>query len=120
MVAVKSTLEKPDVEQILAYYDVGVIEDVKAFTTGTVQTNILLHTTCGRFVLRYYERNRSFNSVLFEVNPSTSNAKTIPAPLLWEIPMGSLLRVTRTNHMHCLSFLREHMFSIQTNVRNSN
>ncbi len=68
MVAVKSTLEKPDVEQILAYYDVGVIEDVKAFTTGTVQTNILLHTTCGRFVLRYYERNRSFNSVLFEVN----------------------------------------------------
>ena len=53
MVAVKSTLEKPDVEQILAYYDVGVIEDVKAFTTGTVQTNILLHTTRGRFVLRY-------------------------------------------------------------------
>ena len=65
MVAVKSTLEKPDVEQILAYYDVGVIEDVKAFTTGTVQTNILLHTTCGRFVLRYYERHRSFNSVLW-------------------------------------------------------
>ena len=41
MVAVKSTLEKADVEQILAHYDVGVIEDVKAFTTGTVQTNIL-------------------------------------------------------------------------------
>jgi Ser/Thr protein kinase RdoA (MazF antagonist) len=68
MVAVKSTLEKSDVEQILAHYNVGVIERVKAFTTGTVQTNILLYTTRGRFVLRYYECNRSFNSVLFEVN----------------------------------------------------
>ena len=53
--AVKPTLEKADVEQILVHYDVGVIEDVKAFTTGTVQTNILLHKTCGRFVLRCYE-----------------------------------------------------------------
>ena len=53
--AVKPTLEKADVEQILVHYAVGVIEDVKAFTTGTVQTNILLHKTCGRFVLRCYE-----------------------------------------------------------------
>ena len=30
--------------------------------------HILVYTMHGRFVLRYYERNRSFHSVIFEVN----------------------------------------------------
>ena len=56
------------VEQILAHYDVGALVDLSPFTAGAVQTNLLLHTTMGKFVLRYYRQNRSFEAVQFEVN----------------------------------------------------
>lgn len=66
--AIKSNLSHADFERILSHYHIGAFENAIPFTTGTVQTNILLHTTRGKFVLRCYERNRSFKSVLFEVN----------------------------------------------------
>lgn len=66
--AVKSHISDADFEHILSHYDLGAFEKATPFTTGTVQTNILLQTTTGKFVFRCYELNRSFNSVLFEVN----------------------------------------------------
>jgi Ser/Thr protein kinase RdoA (MazF antagonist) len=64
----QSTIDNVDVESIFSHYDVGALDQVEALTAGTVQTNLLLNTTQGRFVLRYYEQNRSLESVLFEVN----------------------------------------------------
>lgn len=58
---------REDFDKILSNYDLGSYIISKKFRKGTVQTNILIKTTKGKFVLRYYE-NRSKNSVLFEVN----------------------------------------------------
>ena len=62
------TIDHAEIVQILAHYDLCALTEVTAFTSGAVQTNLLLHTTCGKFVLRYYRQNRSFAAVQFEVN----------------------------------------------------
>ncbi len=62
-----TVFSKTDLVSILANYRLGGYRSAKAFIHGTVQTNLLLRTTQGRFVLRYYE-NRSRNSVLFEMD----------------------------------------------------
>ena len=64
----QSPMGKTAVEQILAHYDVGALVDLSPFTAGAVQTNLLLQTTRGNFVLRYYRQNRSVEAVQFEVN----------------------------------------------------
>jgi homoserine kinase type II len=56
-----------DLETVLSNYTLGEVRDVQAFSTGTVQTNLLLTTTQGKFVLKYYTR-RSLDSVRFEAN----------------------------------------------------
>lgn len=65
---VDSIFVQADVEAILSHYALGTIEAITPLTAGTVQTNLLLQTTQGKFVLRYYKQNRSFDAVHFEVN----------------------------------------------------
>jgi len=64
-VAVKTQFTHDDFKSILAQYDVGAYTDSQAIQQGTVQTNYIVGTTQGKFVLRYYEV-RSKESVLFE------------------------------------------------------
>ncbi len=66
--AVESIFVQADVETILSHYELGAVEAITPLTAGTVQTNLLLQTTQGKFVLRYYKQNRSFDAVRFEVN----------------------------------------------------
>ena len=61
-------LEPDEIEQILKQYDLGEFEQVSPLTAGTVQTNLLLCTSTGKWVLRYYSGNRGYNSVVFEAN----------------------------------------------------
>ncbi|MEZ4868826.1 MAG: homoserine kinase [Caldilineaceae bacterium] len=61
-------LDQADIAQILNDYRIGALEDAQPLTAGTVQTNLLLRTSQGPFVLRYYRQNRSFEAVLFEVH----------------------------------------------------
>ncbi|VAW42796.1 hypothetical protein MNBD_CHLOROFLEXI01-4335 [hydrothermal vent metagenome] len=63
--AVKTRFSQQDFTHILAQYDLGTYTRSEPVSQGTVQTNYFLHTTQGKFVLRYYE-NRSKESVLFE------------------------------------------------------
>jgi homoserine kinase len=65
--AVKTKFSKNDLVKILSNYNLGEYKNVTPFTGGTVQTNLLMETTKGKFVFRYYE-NRSKDSVLFESN----------------------------------------------------
>lgn len=62
---IKTPFSEQDFDQILALYDLGVYTQAEPIAQGAVQTNYFLHTTTGKFVLRYYE-NRSKESVLFE------------------------------------------------------
>jgi len=65
--AVHTKFTKEDFEKIISNYDLGKFKNSKDFKDGAVQTNILIETTKGRFVLRYYE-HRAERYVLFEVN----------------------------------------------------
>jgi homoserine kinase len=65
--AAKTEFTKDDFKRILPAYDLGDLSGFKPITRGKVQTNVLLKTSKGRYVFRYYE-NRSKSSVLFESN----------------------------------------------------
>jgi len=63
----KTRFDNREIQNILQDYDLGILQNSKEFKEGAVQTNILLQTTKGKYVLRYYE-NRSKEYVLFEVD----------------------------------------------------
>lgn len=64
--AAKSSFSKSDFVKILARYPLGEYRGSDQIAAGAVQTNILIRTTRGKFVFRYYE-NRSRKSALFEI-----------------------------------------------------
>lgn len=63
----KTKISRNDFLAILSLYELGEFQDAQPFESGTVQTNYLLITTQGKFVLKFYE-NRSHESVRFEAN----------------------------------------------------
>jgi len=63
--AVKTHFTKQDFDKILSQYNLGTCTKADPISQGTVQTNYLLQTVQGIYVLRYYE-NRARESVLFE------------------------------------------------------
>lgn len=76
----KQTITEEDFPKILANYDFGEYKGYKTFANGAGQTTILLETTIGKFVLRYYE-NRSKEHVDFEVGLfEFLQAKGYPVP----------------------------------------
>jgi homoserine kinase type II len=62
---VKTNFTGKDFAKILSEYDLGSFVSSKSFRAGVVQTNILVKTTKGKYVLRYYE-TRNKKRVLFE------------------------------------------------------
>lgn len=78
--AIKTEFSKKDLTEILTNYDLGEYQSSRPFKGGTVQTNLLLQTTRGKFAFRCYE-NRSKNSVLFESNLTHYlSARNYPCP----------------------------------------
>jgi homoserine kinase type II len=63
--AVKTKFTKQDFKKILANYNLGEFKKVQPFKLGAVQTNLLLTTSKGKYVFRYYE-NRPEKYALFE------------------------------------------------------
>ena len=65
--AIKTEISKSSFEKILTEYDLGNLVETKPFSSGCVQTNLLLETSKGKFAFRLYEnRSREYN--LFELN----------------------------------------------------
>jgi homoserine kinase type II len=82
-VAVKTLFSTEDFTRILSHYDLGDYQDSIPFKTGAVQTNMLLETSKGKCVFRYYE-SRSENYARFEVNVLkhlTQHDYPCPAPI---------------------------------------
>lgn len=65
--AVKTIFTKNEIKKIISNYNLDNLVNFSPIIKGTVQTNFMIKTIKGKFVLRYYE-NRSKNSVLFEIN----------------------------------------------------
>jgi Ser/Thr protein kinase RdoA (MazF antagonist) len=73
-------LSKKNLVQMVSNYDLGVLSNTKTFTLGSVQTNILLLTTRGKFVLRCY-KGRTKGSVMSEIGLTNYLKKHgFPAP----------------------------------------
>jgi len=78
--AVKTIFSKDDFSKFLSEYDMGEFKKSTPFKTGAVQTNLLLETTKGKYVLRYYE-SRPEKYALFEANIlQYLNAHSYPCP----------------------------------------
>jgi homoserine kinase type II len=78
--AVKTILAQAEIQVLLSGYDLGELLGAEPIGQGTVQTNYLLRTRRGKFVLRLYE-NRSFPSVQFECDlVCYLRAKRYPCP----------------------------------------
>jgi homoserine kinase type II len=63
---VQSTISEADFETIVSRYNLGTYQGFETFSHGTIQTTILLKTSSGKYVLRYYEI-RPEKHVLFEI-----------------------------------------------------
>jgi homoserine kinase type II len=63
--AVKTKISNKNLQKLVSEYNIGEFVKSKPFKTCYVQTNILINTKKGKYVLRYYE-NRSKKSVSFE------------------------------------------------------
>ena len=63
---IKTKFSDKKLKKICSEFNLGEYKSSKYFKEGVVQTNILLRTSKGKFVLRYYE-NRSENYIRFEV-----------------------------------------------------
>jgi homoserine kinase type II len=64
---VKTKFTDNILKKILKCYKIGTLKNSKEFKAGSVQTNILLNTSKGKYVLRYYE-NRNKKRVDFEID----------------------------------------------------
>jgi len=71
----KTHLSKKEIEGILLEYNIDKLIRYKEFTAGSVQTNIMIETQQGRFVLKCY-KTRSKESALFELNLLNRLSKT--------------------------------------------
>lgn len=70
-------------EEALLAYDLGTLRQARLFTTGTLQTNLLLTTDRGRYAFRVYG-NRSLAYVQFELELLRDLSKAgypTPAPI---------------------------------------
>jgi len=80
--SVKTTISETDLPKILADYDLGEYREFKTFANGAGQTTLLLETSTGKFVLRYYE-NRPQKHVSFEVKLfNYLRSKSFPVPAI--------------------------------------
>ncbi len=78
----KPSISEEDFPEIISDYDLGRYQSYKTFANGAGQTTILLETSKGKFVLRYYE-NRSEKHVLFEIDLfNFLRSKNYPVPAI--------------------------------------
>lgn len=63
--AIKTILSKNEVVDIVNQYEIGNLIDFESIETGSVETNYVINTDMGKYVLRYYEK-RTISQVEFE------------------------------------------------------
>jgi homoserine kinase type II len=94
------------IARLLADYDLGEFRSFRRFTEGGVQTNLLVTTTQGRCVLRYYVRNRSVDSARFEARITHYlHARGYPCPAPLRRRRGGFVGVYRERPYAIFTFL---------------
>ncbi|MBL7113286.1 MAG: homoserine kinase [Bacteroidales bacterium] len=116
--AVKTLFNNNDFVDILSVYDLGTYNISEAIQQGTVQTNYLISTTKGKYVLRYYE-NRTFESVMFESDLLTLlTGNYYPCPGQVKSIRGALVNMYHGKPYVIFNFLMgEHVKQPNTNQK---
>lgn len=105
-VAAKTHFTKQQLKKIMSEYAVGDFVLSKPFKAGYVQTNILIKTTQGKFVLRYYEYRKK-ESVSFEVDfLKHLNTHKYPCALPIQKRNKKVIGVYKKNPMFCSPILK--------------
>lgn len=103
--AAKTVFTDDDFAKILAEYDLGDYLRSAPIAQGTVQTNYVVQTSHGRFVLRYYE-TRSRESVLFESDVlAFLSAQNYPSPAQISNKQGGYVGTYRDKPFVLFAFL---------------
>jgi homoserine kinase type II len=119
VMAVKSEFSKSDFVQILSDYELGQYKDSCPLSDGTVQTNYIVKTTDGTFVFRCYE-NRSYESVMFEVNLiQYLKKRNYPCPALFTNRNKQVINFYKGNPCVFIEFIEgQHVETLNINQRN--
>lgn len=102
---VETTISDKDYPLILANYNLGEYRGSKTFANGKGQTTVLLETTQGKFVLKYYE-DRSEKHVQFEINLfAYLQTRNYPVPKIIQNTTGEFLSVYKNKPYLILEFI---------------
>lgn len=83
-------LNEVDIIEIISQYDIGTYVSMREFTTGTVQQNIQVETTQGKYFLKYYKsRTPEYAAVESELVVHL-NSKEFTCPKLYKTKSGNL------------------------------
>lgn len=103
--AVKTEFTNKEYIRILSRYSIGSLISSKPFTKGAVQTNILIITSKGKYVLRYYE-TRGKKYILCELAMLEYLHKhNYPAPMPIKNIHGKILGIYKNKHYAVFEYL---------------
>lgn len=104
--AVYTDLSDEDVERLLADYDLGDAISLKGIAEGVENSNFLLETRSGRFILTIYEKRVDPADLPFFMQLMDAlTAKGIPAPRPMHARDGAALRRIKDKPAALVSFL---------------
>ena len=88
--SVYSHVEPDDLATLVALYDIGTVVSCKGIAEGVENSNFLLETTGGRFILTLYEKRVSEGDLPFFVDLLSHLAsQNSPVPALIRVRSGA-------------------------------
>jgi Ser/Thr protein kinase RdoA (MazF antagonist) len=115
--ATKTTFSDAEFIALLADYNLGVFSSATPISSGTVQTNYLLHPTQDRFIFRYYE-NRTPESVIFETNLlNYLKTRHFPCPAPIKNKRGKYMSIYRAKPFAIFEFAEGHQLEHPTDAQ---
>ncbi len=78
--AVYTHVEPDDLAALVARYDIGTVLSCKGIAEGVENSNFLLETTGGRFILTLYEKRVSEGDLPFSSTFEPSCRQRLPGP----------------------------------------
>lgn len=104
--AVYTDLSDDDLSALLSTYDLGEPLALKGIAEGVENTNFLLETTKGRFILTLFEKRVDVNDLPFFMGVMDVLARAgIPAPAPMPLRTGALIGMVRGKACVIISFL---------------
>src|SRR3546814_8510488 len=99
--AVYTNVDPDELAALVARYDIGTVVSCKGIAEGVENSNFLLETTGGRFILTLYEKRVSENDLPFFVDLLDHLAsRNYPVPAMIRDREGVDRKSTRLNSIH--------------------